>query len=446
MKKIILLIIFSMMIFILAETSPLWAQQVPILREQFVYSLNLFNGSGYTQGFAPRSVDTLYMIANENNALVGKFTNVYFWPITGRYIGAFRTLNEDVEGKLEILKEGETIQTREKEFYTLYYPQGTLSDNFKMIMGEEAEARMNEYRKVLEDYNKEMDSYNKAVKELRERQKAVFEKMKEKKERGEKIDLKDLHPEEYREIPQPESPKIYTSGLFSDYIINLPEGTYEIQIRAKDGTIVEDSRKKLVVFSAQRRGEGVGYELIPGSRWTQELNWDDPNKIIYVAGGNTFYLRSFLADEYNELRYRKVVDPQNEGAPERWMWVHVQPLTNVKIVLSEEGKTLEKINRIPYFVKQIPGPELGYEILDYQKEIDPKGYGPSFEGYKLMISSSEGGPLEIFAETQDGKVLKGSHRKIIRVEKEKSDLLYGVAVFPLVVGAVIFIRRKIFTS
>ncbi len=34
--------------------------------------------------------------------------------------------------------------------------------------------------------------------------------------------------------------------------------------------------KNLVVFTARRR-EGVGYEIIPGNRWTKRENCDDPS-------------------------------------------------------------------------------------------------------------------------------------------------------------------------
>ena len=57
---------------------------VPELREELIYRLSLFDGKGYTQGFIPRSEDTIYLIANRNNAVSSRITLVYFWPITGK--------------------------------------------------------------------------------------------------------------------------------------------------------------------------------------------------------------------------------------------------------------------------------------------------------------------------------------------------------------------------
>ena len=46
-------------------------------------------------------------------------------------------------------------------------------------------------------------------------------------------------------------------------------GNYEIRVRMEEA-IFEGSEKNLVVFTARRR-EGVGYEIIPGNRWTRNV-------------------------------------------------------------------------------------------------------------------------------------------------------------------------------
>ncbi len=93
--------------------------QVPELRERLVYSLTVFNGRGYGGEFTSYTEDTIYLIADEDNAISPRITLVYFRPITGKYVAGFQALNEEVEGTLEILKGGKVIEALEKASYEI---------------------------------------------------------------------------------------------------------------------------------------------------------------------------------------------------------------------------------------------------------------------------------------------------------------------------------------
>jgi len=423
-----------------ALTSPSLAQ-APTLREQLVYSLNLFDGKGYTPGFCPRSEDTIYLIANENNAVSLRSTLVYFWPITGNYVAGFKALNEEIEGTLEVMKEGEVTRSLGKEENVTYYPEGFFAENSRMYLGEEAHAFFQKYEKATEDYYGRINEYYEKMREYRDAFNKFLEDLSKRREAGEELSRAQVEAEMPTEPSPPEGVKFYVTPLRKDYILNLPQGVYQIRMRARDGTIIEDSQKNLVVFARRREG-GVGYEIIPGNRWTMRENLDDPSKTIYAAGKNTLYLRPFLQDEYNELYYKKLLDPQNEGTPERWMWVHTSSLENVLLSFLKKGKLLERIKKAPYYVKQIPGPELGYEIIEYKEEEFP-GRAPTFEGHKLDLSPVlEKGNYQLRLEKREGEVLKGSERKILLVRKENANLLYLISIFPLIVGLVVFVQRK----
>ena len=418
---------------------------VPELREELIYRLSLFDGKGYTQGFIPRSEDTIYLIANRNNAVSSRITLVYFWPITGKYVAAFKKLNEEIEGVLEVLQDGKVTMSVEKEDYVLFYPKGFLKGICQMHVGNEAHAIFKKYEKPLNDFYEGMDEYQRKSEEYKRRFLAFVEDLEKRKNAGEEISPDQIKAEMPRKPIPPEKPDFDVTSLRQDFILNLPSGVYTIRMRARDGTIIEDSQKKLVLFTRRRAG-GIGYEIIEGNRWTKRENSNDASKVIYAAGENTLYLRPFREDEYNELFYKKLLDPQNEGNRERWMWVHTTPLENVRLLFLRGAQVLERTDRIPYFVKNIPGPELGYEILDYDEQDFPDR-GPTFEGHKVTFSPPFGkGKYTFRLENNEGRPVEKSTRNIIVVKKERANLVYVISIFPLVIGFGAFIRRKMATS
>jgi len=331
----------------LGLTPTLTPADVPELREELVYRLSLFDGKGYTQGFIPPSENTIYLIANENNAVSCRITLVYFWPITGKYVATFKTLNEEVEGSLEVLKEGKVIKSLEKENYILFYPKGFMRGIAQMHVGKEAHVIFRKYEKPLMDFYERMDEFNRAKAEHQKRFLAFVEDLGKRKNAGENISPAQIKAEMPQKPIPPERPSFDVTSLRQDFIVNLPPGTYRIRMRARDRTIIEDSQKDLVVF-ARRRGVGIGYEIIQGDKWTERENSNDPSETIYAVGENTLYLRPFLEDEYNELFYRKLQDPQNEGSPERWIWVHTSLLENVRLIVLAEAQLLGRVERTPY--------------------------------------------------------------------------------------------------
>jgi len=415
--------------------------QAPTLREQLVYSLNAFNGKGYGGGFTPRTEDTIYLIANKDNAISAHITLVYFWPITGKYMAGFKTLNEEVEGTLEILKEGKVIKTLKKEDNSLYYPEGYWGEVSFFYQGKEAHAYYEKFQKAVEKYYKEVGEYYQAQAEYKKNIDEFLKEIKQRREKGEEIKKEEIEKRMPREPKPPTPPKFYATPPRKDYIINLPVGRYKIRLKAEDGTIIQDSEKNLVLFTSRRRG-GTGYEIIPGNRWTRKESCDDPSWIIYAAGKNTLYFSPFIQDEYNELYYNKLEDPQNTGREERWRWVHIKAIKDVTLLFSQGGKILQKILRVPYYVKQIPGPELGYEIVEFNPKEMPDRKA-TFEGYKLDLAPIlEKTKYEINLEKKEGGFFQGGRREVRLVRKENSQSLYILSIFPLIVGLVVFIGRK----
>jgi len=410
----------------------------PVLREELVYRWNVFDGKSWSGGFIPKSEDTIYLIADKDNAISARKTLVYFWPITAKYMAGWKSLNEEAKGTLEILQEGKIIKKLEEEDNVLYYPEGYWGEKTLFYKGEEAKKQYQKYKDALDNYYEALKKYYEARQEYRKKLEEFFKEVKKRRDAGEKGPLDIEIP---REPEPPEGPDFYVTEPKKDYIINLPVGKYQIRIRAEDGTIVEGSEKNLFVFTSRRKG-GVGYEIIPGNRWTKREQCNDPADIIYAAGRNILYFRPYYQDEYNELYHNKLMDPQNEGREENWKWVHTDPIENVFVLFYGQDKLLERVDKKPYIVQQIPGPELGYNILEYTEEKFPYKK-PTFEGYQLLLSENlPPRGYQVYLEKKEGNtIIPESGREVRLVKKENANLLYYLSLFPLVVGGVIFTIR-----
>jgi len=413
--------------------------QAPLLREQLVYRWNAFNGKGYGGGFIPKSEDTIYFIANRDNAVSARKTLVYFWPITGKYMAGWKTVNEEVEGILEILKEGKIIKSLKKEDNVISYPEGYWGETAIFYVAEEALAEHQKYKDALQAYYDALKKYYDDRMEYRKKLDEFFKEVKKRRETGEEGALDIEIP---REPKAPEGVQFYVTEPKKDYIVNLPLGRYQIRLRAKDGTIVEESEKNIVTFTSRRTG-GIGYQIVPGNKWTKQESCDDPARIIYGAGKNTIYFQPFVQDEYNELFYNKLEDPQNFAREEAWRWVHIKPLKDALLIFLKGNKVLDEVAYLPYLVKQIPGPELGYEIKDYDEE-EAQGRKPTFEGHKLELlpELATAGYKVQLREKDKSTPTPGSERKIRLVRKENSWFLYLLSAFPLVIGGITFVQRR----
>jgi len=435
---------FSLM-FILLLTSFLGitaiaSAEAPVMREQFVYSLTSFNGSSYSKSFCPSTEDTIYFIDDEQNIISPRKTIVYYWPITQRYMAGFSTLNEEMVGKLEILQGGKVINTLDKQTYTLYYPKGYWSEKAMVYTDAAAKEYFDKYKAAVDELNAKLREYYENMARYRELFNRFLEEVKRRREAGDTGPI---------DIPIPQEPKppefveFYATELADGFVLKLPVGTYEIRLRAEDGTLVEGSEKKVVVFASRRRG-GIGYEIIPGNRWTKRENCDEPSWIIHAIGKNELYFNPFQQDEFNELYYNKLVDPQNIGRLERWKWVHVDPIDKVNLLLGYGQQILQSIKKEPYFVKQIPGAELGYEIMKYDDDLKQKGYQPTFESYKVILD--ENLPKRDYTvssvNADNGQPVHQSERIIRLLKKENASYLYAIPFFPLIVGVFVILSRR----
>ena len=240
---------------------------------------------------------------------------------------------------------------------------------------------------------------------------------------------------------EPESFMFFSTSLNDGFPIELAAGTYSIRIREGNGQIAPQSERKLIIFSARR--EGLGYTIIPQTKWTTPEQADDPSQVIYARSGSTIYLQPFVEKEYNELHYTRLEKPQStEGSSDRWVWVHIQPKEGGYLELLRHGQVIGRVERKPYSVKQSPGPALAYEVVEYQAEGEgSRSRSPDFEGYEIRVEPGQPSYTIRLVEP-DGSVVVGSEREIRLVKTHNLWALYLLPLFPLMAGVSLTVWRK----
>ncbi|MGI6566250.1 MAG: hypothetical protein GX341_07930 [Firmicutes bacterium] len=418
-------------------TAAAGVQAAPPQREkQVVYGITPWTGKEYGGTFAPKGIDKIYLLAGADNVINTLETEVYFWPITNEYMANWFESREVVEGKLQILQDGKEIRVLERQPYAHFYPDGFYAGVSEILVGDAAEKKFQEYRDAIEGYWQAVNDYRQAYAEYEQRMAEILEEV---SQTG-----KTYTEDELPKPPEQPSPPIwYVTEATEAFIVNLPVGEYVIRTIDDQGRAVDGTEKKLKVFDKRRTG--VGYQIIPESKWTRPVQSDDASQILYLEGTRTMYLKAFRESEYNQHDYLKMTSLEQPlagaGATSAYMWVHETEVPNdTKVQILQGGKVVMEAEYKPYYVKQTPGYALGYEIVEFDPEADEfAGRRPSFEAVKLEL---EPGTYEIRAVDSSGRVLEGSVRDIRSVNVVPMWQLYVLSLLPLLVGLVVVVRRR----
>ena len=161
-------------------TAAAGVQAAPPQREkQVVYGITPWTGKEFGGTFAPKGIDTIYLLANCNNVLNTLETEVYFWPITNEYMANWFEAREEVPGRLQILQDGKEIMVLERQPYNHYYPEGFYSGFSELLIGEEAEKKLQEYRDAIDSYWQAVSEYRKAYAEYEQRMSEILREVTE---------------------------------------------------------------------------------------------------------------------------------------------------------------------------------------------------------------------------------------------------------------------------
>ncbi len=425
---------WSLFILILVLVTPaLVFAQATDRQNTFVYGINAGIPDAVIGTFAPPAVDTIYLMSTETSILSPRITSVYYWPITNDYRASWNVMNEIVEGKLEIIRGLQTVETVEQSTYTIHFHRGQGSTNKPALyIGADAE----EARAQFEAEQLAFRDATLAYEEARQVWIAT----------GRELARQGVAPDDMP--PGPEKPppfNTFSTGLNSGFPIKLEPGNYRIQVRAADGTIVPKSEQRVVVFAPRRTA--VGYEVVPEQRWTFPEESNELEGAILGAENTAVYLKPFLTREYPAISYSRLQNPQDATVTQagEWTWVAGESIEDAMLERVSNGRLLEQIPLQAYTVKQTPGGEFGYDILEYDSNTPDITPRVDFVGYRVPLTNGDPN-FSIQLRSSDNSLLLGSNRAI-RVASDNSPILLGaITLLPLLIGASILWWRQQQTS
>lgn len=419
------------------------AAQVPTHYEQFVYSVVAYNGRDYSGTFVRQPVDTLYLIANADNFLSAQKTMVYFWPITGSYRLDTETIDHQFGGRLRITGNGVTRMLTMKK-YTYYNVHGEYELNWKVAKGPEAAKVYARYQKIQQDNQEAEFAYHRAQSRYQQTMNNLARQISNLRRMGgdpskliaELRGLKQPSPP-----PQPSAFRLPPFKPQEAFVVNLPQGVYHIELINPDGTIMQGSEKRLVVF-AGNGGRKVGYDVIPGDKWTRPESSRLPGSVLYVDGSTDLYLRPFFEKRYNDLYHRKLVNNDARGNPNMESWVKLQQVPNAQVDVHMRNTTHTE-TQLAFAVQQIQGSSLGYKIVLWDEVQHQPGGKPDIIAFHVPVAPSQR-IIRVSVRDEKGRALSGGDRQIRIVDGSAPRFLLLILVLlPLIVaGTVMVVRSK----
>jgi len=396
----------------------------------FVYGINAALANTYTGNFVPPSIPTIYLLADQISVISPRMTEIYFWAITNEYKASWETLNEPVAGSLEILQGGQVIQHTDPTSYTIHYQTHGTEVDAQLFIGKQADAAQARFSADQQRYQADLSVFYEAQLAWT----AAVDDANQRAQKGEKVTVP----------PEPQSPKpisVVSNGVNQGIPIKLSAGSYQLRLRGHDGAIVPDSARTLVVFAPRR--SAIGYMVVPETRWTTPDQVTDLSDVIVGKAGSQIYLIPHSEREYPARSYSLLQNPQQQvGETDDWTWVIGEPITAGQLELIADGQAPERRALTPYQVTQAPGAALGYEIQKFAPDLSHPNAAPDLVGYPIHIDQPGSG-FEIRMLSPQGEVLPGSARLVRTPATTPLSILMLLSLAPLVVGAVVIVRRRI---
>jgi hypothetical protein len=408
--------------------------QAPEKQRQFVWGLNSFNGVDFSTGFAPRTVDAIYILADRESAIDPKRTDVYFWPITNEYRGDFGTVNEVVPGTLEVLRDGRIVATESLSDYVLQFDRAREWAGGRIFFDDQARAQRQTFEDERSGYVRRMHEYSDAM----DRFNADLDAVKARADAGQPVD-------KMPDVPfQPADFTLFSTDLLQGFRLKLAAGEYRIRERGQDGQIVPDSEQRLIAIAPRR--QGIGYKVVPAEKWTVPEQANDPAAVVYTVPGGTVYLKPYVTAEYNALEYARLQNPQDlQATANRWTWVQISPLSDVTLAL-RGGGTERRAALDGFSIVQVPGPALGYAVVPFQRGPGDPPPGsraersPDLVAFK--VDALPRGGLEARLVDAQGREVAGSAREVIATPST-ADWQFALPVLaPVLLGLTVVLWRR----
>lgn len=414
--------------------------------EQLIYSLTVFNGTGYSSTFSPESSGTLYLLSDVDNFVTLRKTFVYYRPADAALRTDVTLLDAVVEGVLEISASAGNSQSLPMADYTYYYyqPGSDAAAAWRTAAGPEAHRvyldyteKVSRYREGMDDYRLERATHDYVTGELERRIRQTEEAggdvtRLEEVLRGLDAPARPVFPEEYAVRPV---------RVDRAFIVNLPPGRYRTRLVGSGGRILEGSEKTIVAFGRLREPT-VGYEVIPGDKWTRPVESRSSGSVIYVDGSSDLYLIARDQHEFIDLFYEKMMRNDARGSPGLRRRVSFQVIPGVRLALLSRGEVVATIGTLPYFVEQERTGSYGYRIVPFDAGGAHANREPSLEAFHLAPDRFGAG-IRVALVDGRGEVIGTSMRRIRLVDGDPPvGALAALAFLPLAAGAGVSLARR----
>ncbi len=393
----------------------------------FVYAVTLNDLTSFKSALITQHSDTIYMMADVLGVIAPRETRVYYWPLTNRYLADWPTLNQLIEGELEVFQDGRLVTTVPLKDYVVQYDNNNVSGSLGLFTGQDAINMYEKFQIAQQQYQQAMFDYYDAKNAWTEEMDKIYQQIAD----GATIDNFPKEP------ATPEDFTIYSSPLVKGYPIKLPEGKYSIRTKLANGTIYPGSEKNLVMFRERRKS--VVYGVIPESRWTKPAQSNTTNSVIYVYPDTNIYLQPAFGSEYQDLSYTRMTDPEDKIArKDRWEWVSQLPIQEGSLRIYENGNLVSEEKLGAFYVRQSSGSSLSYSVVPF----DPESMDQiSFKGFAIgRIAKNSSYKIELLDD--EGKLVPGSEREIRTINTKNGLWIYVMGVVSFLVGLVIVVVRK----
>jgi hypothetical protein len=172
---------------------------------------------------------------------------------------------------------------------------------------------------------------------------------------------------------------------------------------------------------------------------------DDDNNHIYGLKNQTFYIKPFKERKFNKHHYIKLSGlnspSSGKGMENTDFWVHADEITGkYTLEIVKNNQVIAQVDQKPYFVKQKPGSNLGYDIVNFDARLFPDA-NPTFYAYKFKVPDTFG-EYRLRLVNHKGAIVKTSIRKVYPLRKPSLAVLLVIASLPLL-GMMMNLIRKI---
>jgi hypothetical protein len=416
---------------------------MPMRVEQLIYSLTAFNGSGYSSTFALQTAPTIYLLAGTDNLLSVRKTLVYWWPISAEWKTDTGSLNQPFTGILELRGPGGSLRAISRERAVYFGIATAAGPKWKVLTGSDADQEIARAKKLADEYFAAVTDYQQKTREYERAVEALGARISELRNQGRDTSAVAARLSSLVRPTTPSAPNAYVAApdeAEEVFVVNLAPGEYSVRLRAPDGSAIEGSEKKIVAYTPRRTG-GIGYEVIPGDKWTRPEESKTPAAVLYVNGTTDLYLRPFLEDEVNDLFREKTVSNQSSGNPSLYKWVRMDEVPGATLQAASPGRETVTLAARPFVVNQSAGPGLGYTIAPWDPNTAASDTTPGIVAFRVSLQKAAS-VVRLRVLDRGGRPVAGSERQIRIVERPPLLSPWAMpALSPLLVMVIVLAAR-----